>query len=279
MTSALRTRDGVVHDLPEAEYHVGPELSSTGAKLLLRSPATFHYHQSHPRKAKPEFDLGTAVHSKVLGVGAQIEVIPTEYLAVNGATSTTAAKAFIADARSAGLIPVKQDIADNVNAMAEAVVAHKTARRLVEFGRAEVSVFATDPETGVRMRARFDYLADTAVDLKSIGTTADSENFSKQVATMGYDVQESHYLHTLGCATGDFSTGMRFIVVETEPPHLVQVHELSNEFAEIGAARAREARRRFKAGSETGIWGGYEPEPLPLQPPLWHIYGNQELLQ
>lgn len=274
-----RARDGVVHDLPESEYHVGPELSSTGAKLLLRSPATFHYHQSHPRKAKPEFDLGTAVHSKVLGTGAQIEVYPAEDLAKDGAASTKAAKEFAAKARANGRIPVKQDVADTVNAMAEQVLAHPLARRLIEFGRAEVSVFADDPETGVRLRARFDYLADTAVDLKTIGTTADSENFSKQVASMGYDVQESHYLHTLGCATGDFSTGMRFIVVETDPPHLVQVHELSNEFAEIGSARAREARRRFKAGSDTGIWGGYEPEPLPLQPPLWHIYGNQELLQ
>lgn len=39
----MTDREGLVYDLPEAEYHGGPELSKSGMKALLRSPA--HYQQ------------------------------------------------------------------------------------------------------------------------------------------------------------------------------------------------------------------------------------------
>jgi hypothetical protein len=281
------TRDGVVYGMTDAVYHSADmELSSTRAKAILKSPATLQYELTHPKKPKAEFDVGHAAHAKVLGVGADIVVIPDDKLSASGSTNTNAAKAFIEDARSKGLVPIKKQTAAEVDAMAEAVLANAEARELLEqLGNPEASVFATDPDTGVRLRARFDYLPHETVtdpwciDLKTIGTAADDESFSKQVAKLGYDVQQEHYLHTYGLATGDFSARMKFIVVESDPPHLVKVHELAHEFGEIGAARARKARHLFAEALATGVWRGYEPSPLPLQPPLWHIYANQELLQ
>lgn len=272
--------------MAEEAYHSHPALSSTGARQLLKAPRKFQYAQDHPQPYKKAYDLGTLAHSKVLGTGTQPVVIPEELLASNGAASTKAAKEFIEGARAQGSIPVKQELFDEVNAMAEAILAHREARDLFEQeGDAEASVFATDPETGVEMRARFDFLPNFmqpdpwCVDLKTSGKNADAESFSKTVADFGYDVQEAHYLDTLKFATGDATARMKFVVVETDAPHLVAVHELSFEFAEIGAARARRARELFAQCTASGIWPGYDDAPLPLQPPLWHIFQNQELLQ
>ena len=278
----------IVLDMPEAEYHARPELSSTGARMLLTAPREFQWAQTHPQPFKKAYDLGTAVHSKVLGVGSQAVAIPTELLASNGAASTNAAKEFIAAMREIDRIAVKQELFDEIQAMAESVLAHPEARPLFEQeGNAEASVFGRDPDTGVALRARFDFLPSfmqdnpVCVDLKTSAKRADWETFSKTAATLGYDVQQEHYLHTYGVATGDHSGRMRFVVAETTAPYLVAVHELAFEFSEIGAARAKRARELFAewSASDKPIWDGYDLNQFPVQPPLWHIYANQGLLQ
>jgi hypothetical protein len=270
------TLAGVIEDMPEEEYHAHPALSSTGARLLLDSPARFHYRQTHPEPARKEFDVGTAVHAKVLGVGAPIAVIPEEYLASNGAASTKNAKEFIEEARLAGVTPVKTAVAEEIDAMSEAVLRHPTARALFEQpGTPEASLFATDPETGVELRARFDFWAPINVDLKTTATLASKSGFEKAVANHGYDVQQEHYGDTEQLITGERHPFV-FVVVEKAPPYLVGVHQLDREFTEIGRKKAAKARRVFAECTETGIWPGYPTEVQLLSPPLYHVYDFQE---
>ena len=275
------TLTGIVHGLDEREYHAHPALSSTGLVKMLQAPAKYKHYRDNPEPAKKEFDTGTAVHAKVLGVGAPITVIPAEYLAVNGAASTKEAKAFIQGAREAGKIPVKQHEADEVNAIAEAGLAHPGARSLFEqSGMAEASVFATDPETGVDIRCRFDYLPDFTVDdpwcvdLKTSAGDASPEGFSKTVAKpdLRYDVRQELYLHTYGVATGEFMARMKFVVVEKTAPFLVGVYELSSEFAEMGRKRMREGLAKYAACLEADIWPGYSVTPEPIQPPTYLMF-------
>jgi hypothetical protein len=220
------------------------------------------------------------VHSKVLGTGAPIIAIPDDVLASNGAASTTAAKAFIADARAAGAVPVKQAEADEINSMVEAVLAHPRARTLFEqSGTAEASVFATDPATNVQMRARFDYLPDftvddpCTVDLKT-ARDASPDGFARAAAEHRYDIQQEFYLHAYALATGDFMARMSFVAVEKEPPYLVGVYPLATEFAEMGRAKVREALETYAACLKTGEWAGYPLDPDPLQPPTWLMFSE-----
>ncbi|WIE65922.1 PD-(D/E)XK nuclease-like domain-containing protein [Curtobacterium sp. MCLR17_036] len=266
-------------DLPEAAYHAHPALSSTQARKLLDSPARYQWDRDHPQAPKKEFDLGTAVHSKVLGVGAPTVAIPDELLASNGAASTRAVKEWIEQQRAAGNTPVKQSVAEQVRAMTESVLAHPIARALFEQpGNAEASVFATDPDTSVDMRARFDYLPDftaehpVAVDLKTTAKSAAPDAFSRVVADHGYYVQQEWYLHAWGLATGDFTAQMEFVVVETEPPYLVNAYPLASEFAEIGQAKVRQALAIYAACDAAGEFPGYPINPDPLQPPTWLMF-------
>lgn len=275
----------IIFDMPEAEYHAHPALSSTGARQLLDSPARFHYAQSHAQAPKAAFDLGTAVHSKVLGAGAEVITYPDEHLTPSGNASTKAATVAWADEqRTNGLVVVSAAQLELVDGMTEAVLAHPTARALFEqSGNAEASVFATDPLTGVGMRARFDYLPDFTVtdpwcvDLKTTAKSAAPNEFLKTVANFGYQVQQEWYLEAYGIATGGFNPRMKFVVVETAAPHLVAVHELSEQFAEIGASAVKRALATYAECSASGVWPGYPTNSDPLQPPMWAIYAEEEL--
>lgn len=261
----------IVYDMPEAEYHRRPELSSTEARRLLDSPAKFKWAQTHPQAPKAEFDLGHAVHEKVLGVGGGITVIPDDVLASNGAVSTKAAKEFIEAARADGLTPIKRDVADVVDAMAEAVLAHPSARVLLEQdgGHPEASVFATDPDTEIEMRARFDYLARIAVDLKT-ARDASPNGFARAAADHGYHVQRGHYLDTLEFAGGN-ADGFVFVVVESTAPYLVGVYRLNSEFEDLGVRQARHARRIYRECILNDSWPGYGDNIQSLMAPFWLV--------
>jgi hypothetical protein len=218
------------------------------------------------------------VHSKVLGTGSPLVAIPNEILASNGAVSTAAAKAFVAEQRAAGNVALKQSEVDVVLAMVEAVLAHPLARSLFEqSGLAEASLFGRDPDSGVDMRCRFDYLPDftvddpCAVDLKT-ARDASPEGFAKAVAEHRYDIQAEFYLLLYAIITGDFVMPMRFVVVEKEPPYLVGVYPLAQEFLEMGRKKVRQALDLFAACSTADVWPGYPLNPDPLQPPTWLMF-------
>lgn len=268
---------GIVANLTEAEYHAHPAFSATQAKRILESPARFKYKLDHPDKPKNEFDFGSAAHSKVLGTGYEIVAIPDELLASNGAISTAAAKEFVAGVRAEGKIPVKAHIAAEVDALAEAVLAHPAARALLEQeGTPEASVFSTCPETGVQLRARFDFLAPISVDLKTIGTTASGVDFAKNAASFGYDTQQGHYLDTLEYATGE-RRELLFVVVEAAAPHLVAVHRFDLEFMEMGRVKAMQARKLWAECHETGVWPGFGDDISTVSPPMWAVREFEDL--
>jgi hypothetical protein len=176
-------------------------------------------------------------------------------------------------------VPVKEAEAAEIHGMVEAVLRHPRARELFEqSGTAEASVFATDPDSGVEMRARFDYLPDftvdnpCTVDLKTTARDASPEGFAKTVAEHRYDIQQEWYLQAYAAATGDFMARMCFVVVEKEPPYLVGVYPLATEFAELGRKKVRQALDLYAACSTADTWPGYHLNPDPLQPPTWLMF-------
>ena len=247
----------IERDMDELEYHRHPALSATGMKHLLRSP--LHYRQAiDHRKEKAAFDVGHAFHAKVLGVGLDVVEIPESVLAKNGAISTTAAKDFIADARAAGQVPLKADTIAQIDVLAEAVLRNVKARRLLEIpGETEISLFATDPETGVEFRGRLDRLAGLIpIDLKSTNDVRRG-NLRRTIENFGYEVQAEAYRELIRLTTGDEPRPMQLIFAEVDAPHEVRVVQLAHEdWIEGGRVKMRAALRTFARCMETGEWPG-----------------------
>lgn len=272
----------IIRDMPEVEYHAHPALSSTGARRLLEAPAVYHYWRNNPEPPKEEFDIGTLVHSKVLGVGASIDVIPDEILASNGAMSTKAAKEFVAESRAAGRIPMRSGQARQVDRIAESVLKHPTARAFLEAGGdRELSVFSKDPATGVEQRARFDLMTGEtrqgvfAVDLKTTEGSASLPAFTRTVGNYGYHIQETWY-DEVARAAGMDPFRFLFIVVEKKPPYMVGLTILSAKWIEMGRESTARARRVFAECTQSGVWPGL-PEDVQLsEPPTYIVMQHEE---
>lgn len=270
-------REGIVYGLPESEYHAPvDELSSTGAKLILDSPARFKYQVIDKNRVhRDAYDLGTAVHTKVLGTGAAAVTCPPDLLDKTGGMRTTAAKEWKDAQRAAGVPVVTESELTMIDAMAESVMAHPTARMLFERpGNAEVSVF--DEYLGVKRRGRFDYLptdGGIAVDLKT-SLDASVRGFAKSAVAFGYHIQRGHYLDILSRLGRE--ADMLFVVVEKSAPYLTAVHRLNDQFAEMGQAEALEAVDVYRRCVESDVWPGYPDEITEIQPPMYAIYDYQD---
>lgn len=266
--------EGLVYNLDERTYHESPGLSSTGAKMILRSPAHYEWYVTHPGDPKEAFDVGSAAHAKILGVGAAIDVYPDEVLAKNGSTGTNAAREFAENARAEGRIPVKRVVANVVNRMAESVLGNPTAKKLLSGGRPEVSMFATDPDTGVALRGRADYLGPRMVDLKTTAGDSSEAEFAVAAFRLGYEVQAAHYEWIHHLITGE-TLPYLFIVVENTAPFLTSVHRLGDDELRMGRERARLARERYAHCKANNYWGGYTTRdggPIGiLRAPVWNV--------
>ena len=259
-------------DMPELEYHARPELSASIAKRLIEpgGPARWKWEHDHGRAETKAFDLGHAAHKLVLGVGAEFAVIPDAILATNGAASTKDAKAFVAEARERGAVPLKQAEADMVNEMALALGRHREACRLLsEVGtEVELSAFAADPETGVEMRCRFDAISPAGVIDYKTAYTADPARWARDAAKLGNHLQAAHY-RWMAQAVGVTDGPLRFIVQEKTAPYLVSVIRLDESAELLGAQRMREAIGIWQQCHETGIWPGYGEQEHLIALPDW----------
>lgn len=268
--------DGIVHGMSDADYHSRPELSSTEARLLLQSPAKYRWRKDNPPLIddSPKFDIGKAVHAKVLGQGAEVVIVEAEDW------RSKAARDARQEARAAGKAPLLTREFEAVNAMAEAVLANPTARALLsQPGDTEVSLF-TDVD-GVPTRSRFDFLPDrtdrrtVAVDLKTT-VDASKREFESSVAKYEYAVQRAWYLDDWRVITGELDAEMIFVAVEKEPPYLVAKYQVPSVWAEKGHTMANRARQVWAECNASGVWPGYPEQIQLLDEPVWHVYDFEE---
>lgn len=247
-------------DIPEEDYHRDPtSLSHSGAKTLLKAPALFRYEQQHPPPFKRVFEFGSAAHGKVLGVGAEIRTIPDDILAANGAASTGEAKAFIAKARAEGAVALKAAEVQQIDDMADRLASHRLAMALLGEGQPEVSAYAPDPETGIMLRCRYDWLGASVLTDYKTTTSANPDDWAGAYGFLrkyGYDLQYVWY-RDIAEALGHPAQDFVFIAQEKEPPYLVSVITIREADLEDARARKRRALTTYSACVESDAWPGY----------------------
>lgn len=132
-------------------------------------------------------------------------------------------------------------------------------------GRAEVSVFATDPDTGILLKARLDWVNEaTILDLKSFsqmrGKSID-QTIADAIYYEGYYRQACFYSMVLALA--ELAAGKKFTrefamaFVESEQPHETRIKALrpredgnSNLYWERGRAEIRQMIRLYVESKE-----------------------------
>jgi len=276
----IRMSAGIV-DIPEGEYHKHPALSQSGAKLLLppNCPALYRWRMDHPPEPyKAVFDFGSAAHREVLGAGRPIRYIQgrTAKGEPSDGWASKYAQEQAAEARAAGEIPLLETQRGVLEGMVAALRAHPLAAALLDpaKGKAEQSLMMTDPESGVRLRGRLDYLPDPTngrMIIPDYKTTvkADADSFAKSAASYGYVMQDPWYRDLVTGLELAEDVSFVFVLQEKEPPYLVNVVELDAEAVRIGRALNRRAITLFKTCTDNNHWPAYSSEIELVSVPVW----------
>lgn len=261
--------EGVFDDIDEADYHADHDsLSSSGARQLNRmTPYRWNWSRLQPRTDIPDhFLIGTAVHTLVLGTGA--EIVEVNYDSFRGKAAGLAKRKAIA----AGKTPILAKAIYDVEGMAAALMRHPIAGDLLRGARTEVSAFAIDHVTGEMRRARADLITKRpggliCADVKTTESVAD-DKLSKSIWEYGYHEQAPWYDDTFADAGLPFAA-FAFLFVEKSEPYEVRVIELPERATDLGRAANRRALDTWARCRKSGIWPSHTPVIHQIDLPRW----------
>jgi hypothetical protein len=260
----------VNYTMSNDEYHKLPSISASAVKTVVqKSLAHWKYGQ---RKESAAFDLGVAVHTLIL----EPHMASTVWCGPETRRGNEwRDKKVAADAEGAILLPEGEY--RQAKDMAEAVRANAEAAQLLSGDLVcEASIFAHDALYGLDLRCRPDGWRrdiDAIIDVK---TTVDAspEGFAKQVASLGYHIQEAFYRRVMQLSGRDVDRFV-FIAIEKEPPFAVGVYELDWASRDEGAAAVRAGLDLIQTANTSGEYSTGYGALQTLQIPRWSFRFTQ----
>jgi len=270
-------RLGKIHGayvMDEADYHKAPGWSSSVLGESTLSKAKAAHDKLRTVEESDAMRLGTACHSYVLEPEtfySLYAVEPEELAGKNKAKKIANGgcledwKAFKAEVRGRRVLTRKEF--QQVQGVSHAIYhRHSAAKDHIHdvMSHSELSVFWTDPPTGLQCRARFDKIHPImgATDLKTTGKSAQPDQFLKSIkwgwdGKEGYWLQHSHYLAGLRCVFPDWVPTFKWLVVETHYPYDCSMIRLDSDEVERYASMYRRQMELIARATEQEDWPAY----------------------
>lgn len=274
-------------DISIDAYHAGPGVSRSQLHKLIDEescPAKFRFEQDQPQEQRSAFDIGNAGECLFLEPQNFESRWVTEPALYGGPTTKLAAHGEPLNKRKkdhkewldewtaslpAGVSIISQDDYAMARACADALHADPFIRRVLgSEPLVGVSHYATDPETGLLIKARTDAENDYLIDVKT-ARKASPKAFRKSAELFGYGMQAAHYLDVVEQTRGERPAGFVFVVVEKEPPFLTALYFAEPDMIALGRQDCRRALDLYHECVSTGVWPGYSAagvQPLHLSP-------------
>jgi hypothetical protein len=239
-----------IYTMTDAEYFADPALNHSSLRWLVEStPAHFRYRVDNPHhEPTSDMEFGSAVHSLVLG-GPEVVRVDADSWRSN------AAKERRDEVRTAGGFALLADDYRRAEACRDAVHAHPLAAKLLATTQHREVVIKWDDD-GITLKAKVDGISGRVVwDLKTT-YNADTGSFGRSAAKFGYATQQAWY-EDAARSIGITEPKFLFVVVEKEPPHLVNVIALDQYDVELGRQMNRRALDTYRRCVEADDWPGY----------------------
>lgn len=261
---------GIYPNLSNEEYHGSVGLSSSALKLLLANPSRYEYEylKGNKKAATPALVNGTLLHDLILEPGLLQDCFA---VAPDVDRRTKEGKAAHADflAESEGKTILTAADFDMVLGMADAVLAHPTARKILESARCEESIYWTEQDELAKCRPDI-WRPEISVcgDLKST-VSADPDKFLRQSYNLGYHISAAWYLRGIEAETGERPQTWAWIAVEKDAPYPVVVFTASDELLAKGDEECDRAIEIYKRCRDSGHWPAYTDRIIELELPRW----------
>ena len=203
--------------MSNSQYHADDAISSSDVKMV-HSKSLAHW-KAKTYSSSPVFDMGTAVHAMVLEDGKGVVRGPETR---RGKAWTEAYEE--AQANDQTLLTTSDyDLARNI---ADSVLFHPVGQRMAGPTTVnEASFFATDPETGLKIKCRPDSYWDAKGVLYDLKTCQDASprGVAKDMIAYNYAIQQAFYMHCLEQA-GYEASQFVFVHVEKTGAHAVSTN-------------------------------------------------------
>ena len=227
--------------ITDKEYFSAEGLNASSLKEFAKSPAHYKAYKEAPNKKSKAFDIGTCSHSDVLeGV--------INWRVVDGDRRYKDVKAEVQAIEDQGFYCVKSQEDYDLRQMTKTVQNHPYGRYLgKDKSRSELAGFAEDPETGILLRAKFDYAPSSGNVLFDFKTTGDAspKEFKWSIKKYGYDIQAVHYLHVANLCGMNYDQFI-FVAVEKTAPYGCCAYVLDDETRERAENKYRLLLSKYK---------------------------------
>jgi hypothetical protein len=132
--------------------------------------------------------------------------------------------------KTTGMTLLDKDSWYRASGATEALLNEPGIKTILQSGNAEVSIFAVDPDTGVLLKARMDWVSPSCtLDLKTFtqmrGRSID-DSVARAIFYEGY-YRQAYYYTLLRSLVGSKVTKFVFGFVESEQPHEVRIRQLA----------------------------------------------------
>lgn len=276
-----------VYDIPDSLYFRDPlrayrteSLSGSSARFLIppSTPAHYRWIADHRNEPTDAMIFGSAVHALTLD-SADLAVFEGR------SWRSKAGADFLREHDPDGdVAPILEHDVRRAKAMAHALRTHPLVAKMLRGAQVEQALFVEDDETGAWLRGKLDLLQPGASghlivgDIKTKDGHAHVSEFARAAAKLSYHVSDAHYariLRRLGLAK---RVTMLYATVESRPPHLVAVHQISDEDVQRADELDRLAIGRFAHCLAAEEWPGYPPVINKATLPVYAARNDEEAL-
>ena len=280
-----------LYEMPAAQYHAdccSPISLSRGIAHMLIRQSPEHAHWHHPKlgghddiEASHVMDDGSVIHELLLGKGSGIVPLTAVYGPKHELAGQPVRDYRTKDAKeehdaivALGKTPVLQHRLVELKAIAEIaevkLLLHPEGGDFFAPGRSEV--VGVSEEAGALLRVMVDRLPDDPAlppyDLKLTKLSAAPGGWERRFLTE-YAFQGSFYSRVLCGAEGFKRPPMRFIVIESEPPHGVVLFAAAPSLIELASRDVEKSIRVWRNCLSTDSWPGYPPFTMHIEAPPW----------
>ena len=231
-----------------------------------------YLNPDYKEEVSKEMDRGKIVHAMLLE--DEDIAVPIDYPDYR----THQAREARDEVRASGKCPILATELKGVQNMCEAarlqMEAYKDIRGGFVGGRGEVKLEWIDIETGVRCKARLDYLQDdhrVILDYKTTKGSAHPDAVSRNLFDRGYDIQGCWYIRAVLSSRFTLIPEPEFYLVTQEvyEPYALSVVALAPDAKWYGRRRCEDGLKLWKQSLDTGIWPGYLRETAWATLPGW----------
>ena len=260
-------------DMTNEEYHSHAAVSKSDLDAAHKSGRHYFDKKNGPvRASTAAFDIGTALHAAALP-GESFDSVAVRM--PEGLKKTTKeGKAFVAE--NAGKIILNATDAYCIDQMMLSMLEHPVSSGLIKGelpGKSEQSFFVTEPETGLEVKCRPDFMLNDGsliIDLKTT-TDASPKGFQKSLVNFRYYVQAAWYLDVVEMSTGKRPDGFLFVAVEKQRPFSTGVYVADEEMIKIGRDHAMEDLRKIAKWKAEDVYPGYSDRAEMISLPKWML--------